>query len=164
MMTTEKVEQHANNKKKRDYSSPSNSYYRHGLIRSPLRKHIKAVHDSACGNATCTTTKEPFPLLLPPSLSRRNRVTGGGGGGGGGGGDGGGGGGGRGVDHLALLGALTGGIPVAAETTSKFSRNGDCVGNGDGEDEGGAKRRGDEALDLLTSAAFLFKTSRRNLF
>jgi hypothetical protein len=156
-MTTERVEQHASNKKKRDYSSPSNAYYRHGLIRSPLRKHIKAVHDSACGNATCTTTKEPFPLILPSSLSRRNRVTDGGGGGGGGGG-------GLGVDHLALLGALTGGIPVAAETTSKFSRNDDGVGNDDGEDKGGAKRRGDEALDLLTSAAFLFKTSRRNLF
>jgi hypothetical protein len=63
-----------------------------------------------------------------------------------------------------LLGAVTGGVAVAAETTSTFGRNGDGVGDDDGEDEDGAKRRGDEALDLLTSAAFLFKTSRRNLF
>ncbi|KAL3776573.1 hypothetical protein ACHAW5_000337 [Stephanodiscus triporus] len=116
--------------------SPSNRY-KHALIQSPLRKHMKAVHDSACSNATCTITKEPFPLLLPssggvpPPSSRPN--------------------------HLVLLGAVTG-----AAASPKSDGDGNV---GKDEEEEAAEERGDEAAtDLLTSAAFLFKNSRRNLF
>lgn len=119
------------NAKKRD--SPSNRY-KHALIQSPLRKHMKAVHDSACSNATCTITKEPFPLLLPSSAGVPPSSR---------------------PDHLVLLGAVTG---AAASPKSGGDGN---VGK-DEEDEA-AEERGDEASDLLTSAAFLFKNSRRNL-
>ena len=129
-------------------SNKNSMGYDHVLIQSPLRKHIKAVHDSACSNATCTATKDPFPLRLPHSSTSTGKPHGGvcpiGGG-----------------NHLAFLGAASG-ISGAGTALSTSLRDGGGSG-GDGKEP----RRGDdddETTDLLSSAAFLFKHSRRNLF
>ena len=133
-------------------SNPVGNGYDHVLIQSPLRKHIKAVHDSACGNATCTATKDPFPLRLPDhpfTTAGKSR------------------GGARPVDggaHLAFLGASAGMTGTGA-TLSTSPRDGVGGSDEDGREERRRKRGGnDEATDLLSSAAFLFKHSRRNLF
>mmetsp|Transcript_38028 Transcript_38028/g.79654 ORF Transcript_38028/g.79654 Transcript_38028/m.79654 type:complete len:433 (+) Transcript_38028:247-1545(+) len=125
----------------------------HPLIASPLRKHMRGVHDSATSNATCTLVKDPFPLL-PPKCDRplaavahwereeRNRA---GCGSSSNGGD---------MGYLGTLGSVTGTLKV-----------GDV--HRDNRGEGGAtssmKNGEEDALDLLTSAAFMFKHSRRNL-
>jgi hypothetical protein len=112
-------------------------YQQHSLIQSPLQRHILAVHESACSNATCTVMKEPFQLQLVPSSStstgEETRM-----GGGGGGSD----------DHLDMLGAVAG-------HSMNYKKEGN--NNNDRDDINNI------ALDLLSSAAFLFKTSRRNI-
>lgn len=130
----------------------------HSLIQSPLRKHIKMVHDSACSNAKCTMTKEPFPLF-PPELGGQGGPTtslalaavanwdee-------------------RSVGHLDMLGSI---VTGTVSNINKNKKRGGGVNNdkdsvrGNSEKEKGGKD--EAALDLLTSAAFLFKHSRRNL-
>ena len=104
----------------------------HPLICSPLQKHIKTVHDSACSNSVCSTVKDHYPLL-PPEQTRRMRrsdpaamnKTG---------------------EHSDMLGAASG------------------MKSSGGRSEGGPGETDEErAIDLLTSAAFLFKHSRRNM-
>ncbi|KAL7546381.1 hypothetical protein ACHAWF_009720 [Thalassiosira exigua] len=123
--------------RKRDSSSDEV----HPLIRSPLRKHIRGVRDSACSNAACTVVKAPFPLLPPEPGSRPlaaaagwDRADGGAGGRAG-----------------TIMGAVAGTAPTRAAEEGRV------------EGEEGGKDYGEEALDLLTSAAFLFQHSRRNL-
>ena len=132
-------------------------HYRHSLIQSPLHKHIMAVHESACSNATCTVTKEPFQLLLLPSSSGQETLattawTRRGGGGGGGGED----------DRVDVLGAVAG----HRVDNNRVIGNSNDGWEKDGNNEhvkivGGSSDN--KAMDLLTSAAFLFKTSRRNI-
>lgn len=58
----DKEDRHSNrahNKNKRDKDDC------HPLIQSPLQKHIKRVHSSACSNSMGMVLKEPFPLLPP---------------------------------------------------------------------------------------------------
>jgi len=115
---------------------------------------MKVVHDSACSGATCTI-KQPFPLLLPNELNSHQK-------------------------KQAELNELGG--EVAADGRSPYL---DTLGNvlgtpgmitrsksdptadnktGDSRDNGEGREEGKEAaLDLLSSAAFLFKTSRRKL-
>ena len=122
----------------------------HPLIGSPLRKHMKLVHESAESNCTVTMRKAPFPLL-PPEQTRaimeermKERE-------------------GEEEDegpHLGMLGSVTG--TPAMEVDANFAlsykkRRGKRTKDG----EGGSEE--EEAVDLLTSAAFMFKTSRRNL-
>ena len=133
-------------------AAPSSKKCHHPLIQSPLRKHIKIVYDSACANASCTMLKAPFPLLLvpPPPLSpshhsRQQPVEG------------------ATCDHMQTLDALT-------STTTANIRN---DGNDMGVKEGGQVNNGgsssstnkeeERAIDLLTSASFLFQQSRRKL-
>lgn len=128
------------------FSSPLIMYQHHSLIQSPLQRHIMAVHESACSNATCTVMKKPFQLHLVPSSSSgeemlaaataRTRQ------GGGGGED----------DHLDMLGAVAG-------HSVKYKKNGN-TNDPHKNIEGNVNNT---AIDLLTSAAFLFKTSRRNI-
>ncbi|KAL7429872.1 hypothetical protein ACHAXH_001143 [Discostella pseudostelligera] len=129
---------------------------KHPLIQSPLRKHIKIVHDSACANASCTMIKEPFPLLLlPPPLQshqqQRQQLSSGGNGG---------------EErqttsnHLHTLDILT----SNATATIAASTTGHRMNNDDQDDEGcSTKTKEEEAIDLLTTASFLFKQSRRKL-
>jgi hypothetical protein len=121
-------------------------YQQHSLIQSPLQRHIQAVHESACSNATCTVMKEPFQLQLVPSSSSgeetlatataKTRQVGGGGS----------------DHHLDMLGAVAG-----------HSMNYKKDGNNNDRDTNVGGDINNVALDLLTSAAFLFKTSRRNI-
>eukprot|EP00581_Thalassiosira_minuscula_P013452 CAMPEP_0183718292 /NCGR_PEP_ID=MMETSP0737-20130205/11594_1 /TAXON_ID=385413 /ORGANISM="Thalassiosira miniscula, Strain CCMP1093" /LENGTH=446 /DNA_ID=CAMNT_0025947827 /DNA_START=95 /DNA_END=1435 /DNA_ORIENTATION=- len=139
----------------------------HPLIQSPLRKHIRGVHDSAVSNATCTMLKDPFPLLPPRNDIRplaavagweteedkddwRRSKRGNGRDGFGSSGSGGG------MGHLDALGTMTGKIDGSA-IKRHAAANDDDANNETKKDGEGA------ALDLLTSAAFLFKHSRRNL-
>eukprot|EP00571_Detonula_confervacea_P011370 CAMPEP_0172302940 /NCGR_PEP_ID=MMETSP1058-20130122/4579_1 /TAXON_ID=83371 /ORGANISM="Detonula confervacea, Strain CCMP 353" /LENGTH=520 /DNA_ID=CAMNT_0013013609 /DNA_START=97 /DNA_END=1659 /DNA_ORIENTATION=- len=163
----------------------------HHLLQSPLRKHIKSVHDSASSNATCTMLKNPFPLLLAPSLEGRsafgavaNWKNDHGASGSGGGGLG---------SHLDTLGSimtgnsaplLNGGNSMGMGSgTRRVNSNGRtergggeyCADNNKNtspssgnhhhhhEDRANTDGGNEEALDLLTSANFLFKHSRRNL-
>lgn len=126
----------------------------HTLIQSPLRKHMKVVHDSACSGATCTI-KQPFPLLLPNELNSAqkkqlelNEL-----------------GGEAAVDgrspYLDTLGNVCGTPGMVQRSKSDptaDNKTGDSRDNGEGREEGK-----EAALDLLSSAAFLFKTSRRKL-
>ncbi len=134
---------------------------KHPLIQSPLRKHIKIVHDSACANASCTVIKEPFPLLLlpPPPHQRQHQQlkewT---------------------SDHLYTLDVLTTtttsiprtiGVTGYENTTMKKDEN-PKVEEGDHNDcrqgcSNSSSRKEEEAIDLLTSASFLFQQSRRKL-
>lgn len=140
---------------------------RHELIQSPLRKHIKVVHESACSNATCTMMKEPFQLMLPSQLDQQEKERG------------------RSSNnnnhssdgrkheneddeeegYLDTLGVVMGNNN---NTLSKMTRG--CKYSDDNNVDASSSTNGkkDEkeaaaALDLLSSAAFLFKTSRRNL-
>jgi len=130
----------------------------HTLIQSPLRKHMKVVHDSACSGATSCTIKQPFPLLLPNELNSAqkkqlelNEL---------GGGE-------TVVDgsgrspYLDTLGNVLG--TPGMITRSKSDPTADS-NTGDSTDDREGREEGKEAaLDLLSSAAFLFKTSRRKL-
>lgn len=123
----------------------------HPLIGSPLRKHMKFVHESAESNCTVTMRKAPFPLL-PPEQTRvimeaRRKI----------------------MEeeqqddekHLGMLGNVTGTPSLDVDANFALSykkRRGKRVK--DGEEDGSAE---EEAVDLLTSAAFMFKTSRRKL-
>lgn len=122
----------------------------HPLIGSPLRKHMKLVHESAESNCTVTMRKAPFPLL-PPEQTRvimeermKERE-------------------GEEEDdgpHLGMLGSVTGTPSMEVDANFALSykkRRGKRTKDG----EGGSEE--EEAVDLLTSAAFMFKTSRRNL-
>ena len=114
----------------------------HPLICSPLQKHIKTVHDSACSNSVCSTVKDHYPLL-PPEQTRRMRrsepaamnKTG---------------------EHLDMLSAASGMKSGGgrSDTASGGRKASGDVGQGTDEER---------AIDLLTSAAFLFKHSRRNM-
>lgn len=138
----------------------------HSLIQSPLHKHMKGVHDSASSNAKCTMLKDPFPLL-PSDCTRplaavanweeKGRA-----------GDGGM------MGYLDTLGALTGRLESRRNKNQGGRGRGGGGGGGDGGGGGGGggttgdngrveNDGGEAALDLLTSAAFLFKHSRRNL-
>lgn len=121
----------------------------HPLIGSPLRKHMKLVHESAESNCTVTMRKAPFPLL-PPEQTRvimeaRMKER-------------------EGEDdgpHLGMLGNVTGTPSLEVDANFALSykkRRGKRTKDG----EGGSSEE-EEAVDLLTSAAFMFKTSRRNL-
>jgi hypothetical protein len=135
-------------KKKKQQRGVNNyaMYQQHSLIQSPLQRHIQAVHESACSNATCTAMKEPFQLQLVPSSSSgeetlatataKTRQVGGGGS----------------DHHLDMLGAVAG-----------HSMNYKKDGNNNDRDTNVGGDINNVALDLLTSAAFLFKTSRRNI-
>ena len=99
--------------------------------------------------------KEPFPLSLPPTNSSNNAISNDGGGytvrplaaaagwdkpsG----------------DCLEALGVVSGNVVGRRRSMT--------AGDNDGEEEEGERTEQGEALDLLTSAAFLFKHSRRNL-
>ena len=109
-------------------------YQHHSLIQIPLQRHIMAVHESACSNATCTVMKEPFPLVLLSSSRQVGEEN---------------------DDHLDVLGAIAG----------HGSINNSVIGNNDDRIKKDGNNDNDKkiALDLLTSAAFLFKTSRRNI-
>jgi len=124
----------------------------HTLIQSPLRKHMKVVHDSACSGATSCTIKQPFPLLLPNELNSAqkkqaelNEL-----------------GGEVAVDgrspYLDTLGNVCGTPGMVQRSKSDPTANSKT---GDGEE--GREEGKEAALDLLSSAAFLFKTSRRKL-
>ena len=115
----------------------------HPLIDSPLRKHMKTVHESAQSNCTVTMTKAPFPLL-PPEESRtileaRKREN-------------------EEVSHMDMPGNVKGkpSLEVDANFALSYKKRQEKRST-DGESEE------EEAVDLLTSAAFMFKTSRRNL-
>lgn len=104
----------------------------HPLICSPLQKHIKTVHDSACSNSVCSAVKDHYPLL-PPEQTRRMRRS----------------------DTAA---------------TNKTGEHPDMLGASAGMESGGGRSDRapggtdeERAIDLLTSAAFLFKHSRRNM-
>lgn len=56
-------------------------------------------------------------------------------------------------DHLDNLGVLTGNVQVETDDAPEY----------DEPSNAGEKRKNEEAIDLLNSAAFLFKTSRRRL-
>ena len=56
-------------------------------------------------------------------------------------------------DHLDNLGVLTGNVQVETDDAPEY----------DEPSNAGGKRKNEEAMDLLNSAAFLFKTSRRRL-
>jgi len=109
-------------------------YQHHSLIQIPLQRHIMAVHESACSNATCTVMKEPFPLVLLSSSRQVGEED---------------------DDHLDVLGAIAG----------HGSINNSVIGNNDNRIKKDGNNDNDKkiALDLLTSAAFLFKTSRRKI-
>jgi len=119
----------------------------HPLIQSPLRKHIKGVHDSASSNATCTMLKDPF-MLLPPDQQIRplaavanwEESVGG-------------------MGHLDTLGSVTGTLKMSGGGRTNTNHG----GKGGGADDSICAEKDEGALDLLTSAAFLFKHSRRNL-
>eukprot|EP00584_Thalassiosira_punctigera_P015571 CAMPEP_0172549498 /NCGR_PEP_ID=MMETSP1067-20121228/18566_1 /TAXON_ID=265564 ORGANISM="Thalassiosira punctigera, Strain Tpunct2005C2" /NCGR_SAMPLE_ID=MMETSP1067 /ASSEMBLY_ACC=CAM_ASM_000444 /LENGTH=404 /DNA_ID=CAMNT_0013336889 /DNA_START=111 /DNA_END=1325 /DNA_ORIENTATION=- len=124
----------------------------HPLIASPLRKHIRGVHDSACSNAKCTVLKDPFPLL-PPNCARPlaavanwDEVES------------------DGMGHLDTLGTVTTGASRSGLSGGRNTKSGRGRA-GPGDDGAAEGERGGEeaALDLLTSAAFMFKNSRRNL-
>ena len=140
---------------------------RHELIQSPLRKHIKVVHESACSNATCTMMKEPFQLMLPSQLDQQEKERG------------------RSSNnnnhssegrkheneddeeegYLDTLGVVMGNnnnTPSKMTCGSKYSddNNFDASSSTNGKKD---EKEAAAALDLLSSAAFLFKTSRRNL-
>jgi len=121
----------------------------HPLIGSPLRKHMKFVHDSAESNCTVTMRKAPFPLL-PPEQTRaimearmkemKEEEDG---------------------QHLGMLGNVTGTPSLDVDASFALSykkRRGKRTKDGEGDSS-----EEEEAVDLLTSAAFMFKTSRRNL-
>ena len=121
----------------------------HPLIGSPLRKHMKFVHDSAESNCTVTMRKAPFPLL-PPDQTRaimearmkemKEEEDG---------------------QHLGMLGNVTGTPSLDVDASFALSykkRRGKRTKDGEGDSS-----EEEEAVDLLTSAAFMFKTSRRNL-
>lgn len=147
----------------------------HPLIQSPLRKHIKSVHESACTNATCTMMKDPFPLNLAPSLGSTSALAAvagwntedGMGSSSSGGGFG---------SHLDTLGSimtgnglLNGGTGLMSGTAARNSSNhgtgrgGYCDMNTNGAEMTNNNGGAEQAFDLLTSANFLFKHSRRNL-
>lgn len=122
-------------------ASPKNKEdIEHSLIQSPLRKHIKVVHESASNGTTCAIAKQPFPLMLPeqlpPSSQQQEKKEN------------------SGDCHLDLLGAVSGNTPLKCSSRYDNSedRNVEMI-----------DRKQEDALDLLSSAAFLFKTSRRNL-
>lgn len=122
----------------------------HPLIGSPLRKHMKFVHESAESNCTVTMRKAPFPLL-PPEQTRvimearmkemeEEQED---------------------EQHLGMLGNVTGTPSLDVDANFALSykkRRGKRAKDGE---EGSSGE--EEAVDLLTSAAFMFKTSRRNL-
>ena len=123
-------------------ASPKNKEdIEHSLIQSPLRKHIKVVHESASNGTTCAIAKQPFPLMLPeqlpPSSQQQEKKEN------------------SGDCHLDLLGAVSGNTPLKCSSRVDCQREDRNVEMID--------RKQEDALDLLSSAAFLFKTSRRNL-
>lgn len=128
----------------------------HPLIASPLRKHMKLVHASAESNCTVTLKKAPFPLL-PPEQSRaiieaRKKENEGE----------------EDYQHLDTLGNVTCTSSDRLEVDAKFAlaykkRRGKRAKDGKGEEGCSSSSEEEEAVDLLTSAAFMFKTSRRNL-
>jgi len=133
----------------------------HPLIASPLRKHMRGVHDSASSNATCTLLKDPFPLL-PPKCDRplaavahweRGERNGAGSGSSLNGG---------GMGHLGTLGSVTGTLK-ASDVHSVSRGEGGATGSASGGSGVTMKNGEEDALDLLTSAAFMFNHSRRNL-
>ena len=121
-------------------------------------------------NATCTMLKEPFPLSLPPTNNTTAAIRRSGGSAT------------AYVDVVRPLAAVAGwdnpttdycldtlGVMSGNVTTTSSIGNSRTIIDGGaesrsrrGNDEGERKEKG-EALDLLTSAAFLFKHSRRNL-
>ena len=136
----------------RDNQSNKRDPDEHPLIDSPLRKHMKHVHESAESNCTVTMKKAPFPLL-PPEQSRailearkkeQEEEEGD-------------------CQHLDMLGNVTGSVSTQFEVDAKFGykkRRGKRTKEGSGSSSVDEE---EEAVDLLTSAAFMFKTSRRNL-
>ncbi|KAL7437696.1 hypothetical protein ACHAXM_005789 [Skeletonema potamos] len=124
----------------------------HPLIGSPLRKHMKLVHEAAESNCIVTMKKAPFPLL-PPEQTRailearkkelEEEEDG---------------------QHLDMLGNVIG--TSSLEVDANFAllykkRRGKRTRDGAGGSSSSVEE--EEAVDLLTSAAFMFKTSRRNL-
>ncbi len=136
----------------RDNQSNKRDPDEHPLIDSPLRKHMKLVHESAESNCTVTMKKAPFPLL-PPEQTRailearkkeQEEKEGD-------------------CQHLDMLGNVTGTTSTQFGVDAKFGykkRRGKRTKVGGGSSSVDEE---EEAVDLLTSAAFMFKTSRRNL-
>jgi hypothetical protein len=102
----------------------------HPLISTPLRNHVRVVHEASETNSFISVRKDPFPLFLPEDQITTDRQGG----------------------HLGDLGVLTGNV-----------QNQDIKTDVDESSSAGEKRKNEEAIDLLHSAAFLFKTSRRRL-
>ena len=136
------------NSKERDNTKTQS----HTLIQSPLRKHMKVVHDSACSGATCTI-KQPFPLLLPNELNsaQKKQVE---------------------LNELGEVAADGSGRSPYLDTLGNVcgtpgmvqrSKSDPTADNKTGDCEEGREEGKEAALDLLSSAAFLFKTSRRKL-
>lgn len=112
----------------------------HPLISSPLRNHVRAVQEASETNSFISVRKEPFPLFAPEYQCKTShddcvdeQM-------------------GKKNDHLNDLGVLTG-----------QGRAKKGIIQTDGACNSGEKRSNEEAMDLLNSAAFLFKTSRRRL-
>lgn len=124
----------------------------HPLIGSPLRKHMKLVHESAESNCIVTMKKAPFPLLPPEQTraileARKKEME-------------------EEVEedgrHLDMLGNVTGTSSLEVDANFALSykkRRGKRTKDG----TGGSSLEEEEAVDLLTSAAFMFKTSRRKM-
>eukprot|EP00804_Cyclotella_cryptica_P003378 CCRYP_012845-RA/>CCRYP_012845-RA protein AED:0.17 eAED:0.17 QI:0/-1/0/1/-1/1/1/0/380 len=120
----------------------------HPLISSPLRMHAMAVQEASESNSFVSVRKEPFRLFPPEHQSRcvseadrsngqeRTHES----------------------CHLDTLGVLTCNIQSTADDFHARVRETDSISGNDCE-----KRENEDALDLLNSAAFLFKNSRRRL-
>ena len=127
----------------------------HSLIGSPLRKHMKMVHESAESNCTVTMKKAPFPLLPPEKtrailearkkeMEEKEEEEDG--------------------PRLGMLGNVTGTSSLEVDANFALSykkRRGQRTKDGEGGSSSVDEE--EEAVDLLTSAAFMFQTSRRNL-
>jgi hypothetical protein len=112
----------------------------HPLISSPLRNHVRAVQEASETNSFISVRKEPFPLFAPEYQCKTShddcvdkQMR-------------------KKNDHLNDLGVLTG---QGRAKKGSIQTDGAC--------NAGEKRSNEEAMDLLNSAAFLFKTSRRRL-
>ena len=131
---TKKMNNDNETKQKREAISKKRCSNEHPLIATPLRKHVHAVQEASETNSFISVRKEPFPLF-PPSRGPVNEVV-------------------TGDSHLDELGILTGN-----NHHQSANRNAPSADDRNARE----KRKNEEAMDLLNSAAFLFKTSRRKL-
>lgn len=120
----------------------------HPLISSPLRMHAMAVHEASESNSVVSVRKDPFPLFPPEqqplSVCQADRSSGHKMA--------------KGSCHLDTLGVLTCNIQKKEGIFGANVRQTDSVSDYNCE-----ARENEDALDLLNSAAFLFKNSRRRL-